>query len=82
MPIICSIDPAFKKCGVVIMDSSNFKVLFADNMNFLDNYVKENQTQYIIKLWASIQSNLLNLHNCYHPDIWLIENQIGKFACV
>jgi hypothetical protein len=51
--IIASIDPAFKKCGIVVMDS-DFKIIFADNINFLDNYVKENQTKYIMQLWSAI----------------------------
>lgn len=77
---ICSIDPAFKKCGAVVIDS-DFKIHFSDNMNFLDNYQKTNQTDYTIALWKAIKSqiNALNMHK---PDVWLIENQIGKFACV
>jgi hypothetical protein len=49
--IVCSIDPAFKKCAFVVMDSTNFKILFAENVNFLDGYVKSNQTEYIKQLW-------------------------------
>lgn len=81
MTTICSIDPAFKHCAFVIM-TSDFKIHHYENADFLANHQKTDQTSYTINLWKAIKNKITELNQTHKPDLWLIENQIGKFACV
>lgn len=78
---IVSIDPAFKKCGIAVM-TTDFKIHHYENNDFLANHQKSDQTTYTIALWKAIKSKVVELNEKHKPDLWLIENQIGKFACV
>ena len=79
---VCSIDPAFKHCGFVVINSQDFSIEFSDNVDFLQGYQKSNQTEYTKRLWKAIQAAIQIIDRDHKPDVWVIENQIGKFACV
>lgn len=70
---IVSIDPAFKKCGIVVI-SNDFNIHHYENNDFLANHHKTDQTSYTIALWNAIKSKVLELNKAHAPDLWLIEN--------
>ena len=77
---LISVDPAFKKCGVVVLDG--YRVLASENIDFVGaEKAKQNQTDYTIGLFKAIKSAVDRLIAEHKPDLFLLENQIGKFAC-
>jgi len=77
---IISVDPAFKKCGIVVLDG--FMVCASENLNFIgEKEAKQNQTDYTISLFRAIKATVDRLISEHDPDLFLLENQIGKFAC-
>lgn len=70
---ICSIDPAFKRCGFVVM-TDDFRIHHHENVDFLANHQKTDQTSYTIALWRAIKNKIEELNSTYRPDLWLIES--------
>lgn len=51
---LISVDPAFKRCGVVVLDG--YRVVASENIDFVgEEKAKQNQTDYTIGLFKSIK---------------------------
>jgi Holliday junction resolvasome RuvABC endonuclease subunit len=76
--MICSIDPAFKKCAIVLIDPHTSTIIHAENHSFVSpDKSKTNQTQYTLDLWHAIHTKISQINHDYSPDCWVIEAQIG-----
>ena len=80
MTKLISVDPAFKRCGVVVL-TDDYRVHAHENIDFIGDKEKQNQTDYTISLFRAIKDNVDRLVAEHKPDLFLLENQIGKFAC-
>lgn len=69
---ICSIDPAFKHCAFVVM-TTDFKIHHHENVDFLANHQKTDQTTYTIALWRAIKNKVNEINANQSPTLWLIE---------
>ena len=81
MKRLVSIDPAFKKNAIVVIDQS-FHILYDNNIDFTADYDKKNGNalKYTIALWSAIKKIIKEIDDKFKPDVYVIENQIGKFA--
>ncbi len=73
MSKIVSVDPAFKRCGVIVLDG--YRVVSGENIDFVgDEKAKQNQTDYTIGLFKSIKACVDRLIAEHKPDLFLVES--------
>ena len=73
MTRILSIDPAFRKCGIVVINDQ-FQVEHHENIDFIGEGEKQDQTTYTLKLWRAIKACVNRIHTRFQIDATVIEN--------
>jgi hypothetical protein len=54
--------------------TDDFRIHHHENVDFLANHQKTDQTSYTIALWRAIKNKIEELNSTYRPDLWLIES--------
>lgn len=59
---VCAIDPAYRKCGIIVLNAVDQCILYSHNADLLGAECKSvNQTDKILTLWRTIQATIDNI---------------------